>query len=106
MGVPCEHERFKSVPPVCVNVAAATLKTERTAGIVKPKLHREAVVLENGNPRPAVGILSEAKAAAHMVGRDNPAHDTESLYGPHPPRGRARMIRKGGDLCYRSPIDL
>lgn len=75
-SVPGVDQRLKTVPPVGVNVAATPLKAKLPTRTVEAKLHRERVRLFGGSaPREAVAIFSSPKAAAVMVGRDNPAHD-------------------------------
>jgi predicted fused transcriptional regulator/phosphomethylpyrimidine kinase len=76
MSIPCEHQRFKTVPPIGVNIAAAAFKAEKTESIVKSKFHGQIVALfESGASRRSFGVFTESKAAAHMIGRNNPAHD-------------------------------
>jgi hypothetical protein len=80
MGVPGENKRLVTVPPISIYVAAPAFKAQLSAGIVKPKLHRQAVALFRVGPiGDAVGVLAKPKAAAHIIECDNPAHDMISL---------------------------
>jgi hypothetical protein len=73
---PGEQQRFKTVPPIFVNIAATTFKADVAARVEKLKLHRQYIAfLGLAAHGPAILVLAKAQASAHVVDRDNPSHD-------------------------------